>query len=48
MAAVNRFDNSQFNPLEIRAHAKQYDVERFKSKIKNFIEDEYRKFKRDF
>ncbi len=44
--AVSKFDSNNFNPNEIRARAEQYGVERFKEEIKEFIDNEYEKFKR--
>lgn len=43
--AVEKFDSKNFNPQIIRTHAEQFSVERFKTEINNFIEEEYRKFK---
>jgi glycosyltransferase involved in cell wall biosynthesis len=42
--AVNKFDSNNFNPNEIRKHAEQYGVERFKREIREFIEREYKNF----
>jgi glycosyltransferase involved in cell wall biosynthesis len=43
--AVNKFNSNNFNPNEIREHAKQYSTERFKREIKEYIESEWTKFK---
>lgn len=43
--AVESFDRGKFNKEEIREHAKRFSVDNFKKKIKNFIEEEYKKFK---
>lgn len=44
MNAVNKFNADNFNPQEIRAHTEQFSTERFKREIKNFIDEEYKKF----
>ena len=44
--AVRKFDARQFNPEEIRKHALEFDKNIFKEKIRDFIEEEYEKFKR--
>ena len=46
MEAVRKFDARQFNPEEIRKHALGFDKKVFKEKIRDFIEKEYEKFKR--
>jgi hypothetical protein len=35
------FDESRYNPEQIRAHALQYDTAVFKKKIKEFINDKW-------
>lgn len=42
--AVEKFDNSKFDPQTIRRHAEQFSVERFKQEISALIETEYNKF----
>lgn len=42
--AVIRFKPEQFNPVDIRNHALQFDREQFKRRIKSFVEDLYSKF----
>lgn len=37
--AVKDFDRLEFNPRKIRKHAEKFDVEVFKRKIKNFLEE---------
>lgn len=44
-AAVEKFSTKEFNPQEIREHASQFSVAGFKKEIKNYIEEEYEKFK---
>lgn len=44
--AVKKFDNYYFNPKEIREHALGFDKKIFKEKIKKFVENEYKKFKK--
>ena len=39
IAAIKTFERLEFDPLEIRKHAKKFDVEVFKRKIKNFLEE---------
>lgn len=43
--AVEKFKSMNFNPETIRFHAEQFSVARFKKEIKDFIDDEYKKFK---
>lgn len=42
--AILKFDQSNFDPQTIKQHAEQFSVERFKKEIKNFVDEEYRKF----
>ena len=42
--AIKRFENIGFDPAAIRAQAEKYSEERFKREIKQYIEEEYRKF----
>ena len=42
--AVKKFNNIEFNPQEIHAHAMQFSKKQFKENIENFIKDEYKKF----
>lgn len=44
--AVKRFNNMNFNKKEIREHAEKFDEEIFKVKIKNFVDEKSREFKR--
>ncbi|MEK7098024.1 MAG: glycosyltransferase, partial [Patescibacteria group bacterium] len=41
---VKNFDLGQFKPEEIRKHAERFSTAKFKKEIKEFIEEEYRKF----
>lgn len=43
--AVSGFNPKHFNPEEIRQHAEKFSTQRFKTEIKSFIDNEYRKFK---
>lgn len=43
--AIKDFSNHHYNPQKIRQSAEKFSKERFKNEIKNFIEEEYRKFK---
>ncbi len=43
--AIKNFDSRQYNPEKIRQSAEKFSQERFKNEIKNFIKEEYRKFK---
>jgi len=43
--ALEKFNSSDYNPQEIRAHAEQFGVVRFKEEIHDFINQEYQKFK---
>ena len=43
---VENFDKNKFNSREIRDYAKQFSIENFKHKIRDFIEEEYGKFKK--
>lgn len=45
LEAVNKFNSSDYNPQEIRTHAEQFSVSRFKKEIHEFINQEYQKFK---
>ncbi len=46
IGAIRRFQRIDFNPRYIRSTALRFDKEIFKKKIKNFVENEYKKFKR--
>lgn len=37
---VRRFDDTAFDPVKIRAHAEQFDVRVFKSKMQAFVEEQ--------
>ncbi|MFH1232502.1 MAG: glycosyltransferase [Patescibacteria group bacterium] len=39
------FDSSKFDPKVIKQHAEQFSVKMFTEKIKNFVDEEYKKFK---
>jgi glycosyltransferase involved in cell wall biosynthesis len=41
---LRNFDSSKFNPAEIKKHAEKFSTERFRTEIKGFIEEEYKKF----
>lgn len=41
---VKNFDLGQFNPEEIKKHAERFSTTKFKKEIKEFIEEEYKKF----
>lgn len=41
---LKSFDPEQFDSGKIRAHAEQFSTARFKNEIKEFIEEEYKKF----
>ena len=43
--AVRRFDEHNYDPQVIRREAMKYSTDRFKTEIKNFINNEYEKFK---
>lgn len=43
--ALNSFDNTKFNPEVIKQQAEQFSAERFKKKIKEFIEKSWEDFK---
>jgi len=36
---VRKFNNDDFNPTHIRAHAEQFSVKRFEKEITDFIND---------
>lgn len=42
--ALNNFNNFKFNPEIIKQRAEQFSVERFKKKIKEFVDKEYENF----
>ncbi len=42
--AVSGFDASKFNPSLIRDHSKNFSLDRFKEKIKEFVQREYNNF----
>jgi len=42
---LQSFNPGQFDSGKIRMHAEQFSTERFKKKIKDFIEEEYKKFR---
>lgn len=42
--AINNFDASKFNPEIIKQRAERFSVERFKKKIKEFVDKEYENF----
>lgn len=41
---LKNFKSSDFNPREIRDYSKKYSADRFRREIKEYIEEEYRKF----
>jgi len=43
--AVQQFEKIKFDPSFIRQHARQFDVEVFKQKIEDFVQQEWEKFK---
>lgn len=45
IAALKRFQEMEFTPSVIRAHAEQYSTERFEKEIREFVDKEYKKFK---
>ncbi len=42
---IIRFEPERFDPLTIRAHAEQYDTERFMEKVRGLVEREWLKWK---
>jgi glycosyltransferase involved in cell wall biosynthesis len=42
--AIARFEKMEFDPRAIRTHAEQFDTEKFKSKILNFVNEKWKKF----
>ena len=42
--AIQRFEKIKFDPKTIRQHAEQFDVERFKEKIKQFVDEKWQRF----
>lgn len=46
IAAVNKFNENDYDPEAIRASAKKFDKSVFKAKIKDYIEKEYVHFKK--
>ena len=42
--AIQRFEKIKFDPKLIRQHAEQFDVERFKEKIKQFVDEKWQRF----
>lgn len=42
---VIHFKLNEFNPIEIRKHAEQFDVVHFKQKIKDYLENSWQEFK---
>ncbi len=38
-----RFDNSRYNPQEIKAHAEQFSRQRFEQQMKSFVEEQWAK-----
>ena len=45
--AVLQLEKTDFNPIAIRQHAEKFDVEIFKNKIQNFIEDKMKLWSRN-
>lgn len=45
-AAVKKFDSLEFDPKKIRKHAEKFDVEVFKRKIKDFVEEKWAEHRR--
>ncbi len=43
--AIRIFENQKFNPEKIRQHSLQFSKENFKKQLKQFIENEWQKFK---
>lgn len=46
--AIESFDSSKFNPLEIQQYASQFDVDVFKNKMKKYIEENWEKHKQEY
>ncbi|MBA4321103.1 MAG: glycosyltransferase family 4 protein, partial [Flavobacterium sp.] len=42
---LSNFDANKYNPQEIKQHAEQFSVERFKKEILEFVNKEYKNFK---
>ena len=45
--AVKDFDNYNWQPVEIRAHAKQFSIDRFKKEIMDFVNQKYDDFQKN-
>lgn len=45
VAAVRKFEEMSFDPVEIRAHAMGFDVERFKKEMSIFVEEQHSLYK---
>jgi glycosyltransferase involved in cell wall biosynthesis len=43
--AIEKFNTMNWNSRDIREHAKKFSEERFKKEIREFIDEEYKKFK---
>lgn len=43
-AAIQKFENMEFDPEFIRSHAEKFDTEEFKQKIKNYVDSEWQNF----
>ena len=46
IAAIKAFERLEFDPLRIRKHAKKFDVEVFKKRIKTFVEEKWGEYRR--
>lgn len=46
--AIGKFEKVKFNPKQIRRHAEQFDIDVFKQKIADFVEEEWQKFRQDY
>lgn len=42
--AIENFEKMNFDAKKIRSHAEQFDIEKFKLKIKNYVEEKYKKY----
>jgi len=42
--AIERFEKHTFDPKQIRKHAEEFDVEKFKVKVKDFVKDKWIEF----
>ena len=47
LEAIEKFENLEFNPTQIREHALKFSKERFEKEIKEFVDEKYEIFRKE-